>query len=129
MSLVPALQCLVAIKDAAKKLLLEDMPNNDKNINKNDKYMFIERALEAKEVDVEIEFIISTKPVFEVMTKFHMEELRIHMLYPSSVKLLKTAMGILIKSKAYTEMSGAALKQVNVKDVELQLKNDQFKAV
>ena len=51
------------------------------------------------------------------------------MLYPSSVKLLKTAMSRLMKSRIYTEKSGAALKQVNVEDVELQLKNDQFKAV
>ena len=51
------------------------------------------RALEFKEVDVEIEFIISTKPLFdEFMTKFEMEEPIIHMLYPSTVKLLKTAM-------------------------------------
>ena len=51
------------------------------------------------------------------------------MLYPSSEKLLKTAMSRLLKSKVYTEKSGAALKQVNVEDVELWLKNDQFKAM
>ena len=63
------------------------------------------------------------------MTKFQMEEPMIHMLYSSSVKLRKTAMSRLMKSKVYTEKSGAALKQVNVEDVELQLKNDQFKAM
>ena len=40
-----------------KKLLLEDMPKNDKNISKNDKYLSIKRVLEYEEVDVEIEFI------------------------------------------------------------------------
>ena len=63
------------------------------------------------------------------MTKFQMEELVIHMLYPSSVKLLKTAMSRLMKCNVYTEKSGAAWKHVNVEDVELQLKNDQFKAM
>ena len=53
----------------------------------------------------------------------------IHMLYSSSVKLLKTVMSRLMKSKVYTEKSGAALKEVNMEDVELQLKNDQFKAM
>ena len=53
----------------------------------------------------------------------------IHMLYPNSVKLLETAMHRLMKCKVYTEKSGAALKQVNVENVELQLKNDQFKGV
>ena len=130
MSLVPALQCFVTIKDAVKKLLLEDMPRNDKKISKNYKYLSIKRALEYKEVDVEIEFIVSRKPLFdEFMTKFQLEEPMIHMLYPSSVKLLKTAMSRLMKSSIYTEKSGAALKQVNVEDVELQLKNDQFKAI
>ena len=51
----------------------------------------------------------------------------IHMLYPSSVNLLKTAMNRLMKSKVYTEKSGAALKQVNVEDVELQLKGGNRK--
>ena len=63
-SLVPALQCLVTIKNAVVKLLLEDMAKNDKNIHKNDKYLSIKRALESKEVVVEIEFTISTKPLF-----------------------------------------------------------------
>ena len=97
LSLVPTLQCLVTIKDAVKKLWLEDMPKNDKNISKNDKYLSIKRALESKEIDVEIELIISTKPLFdEFMTKFQMEDPMIHMLYPSSVKLLKTAMSRLM---------------------------------
>ena len=87
-------------------------------------------GLESKEVGVEIEFIIRTKQLFdEFMTKFQMEKPIIHMLYPSSVKLLKTAMSRLMKSKVYTEKSGVVLKQGNVKDMELQLKNDQFKAM
>ena len=53
----------------------------------------------------------------------------IHMLYPSSVKLLMTAMRRLIKSKVYTAKFGTTLKQPNVEDVELQLKNDQFKTM
>ena len=37
----------------------------------NDKYPSIKMALESKEVDVEIEFTISTKAMFnEFMTKF-----------------------------------------------------------
>ena len=96
------------------------MPKNDKNISKNDKHLSIKRALESKEVDVEIEFIICTKPLFdEFMTESKMEEPMIHMLYPSSVKLLKTALGRLMKSETYTEKSEAASKQVNVEDLEL----------
>ena len=124
------MQHLVTIKDAVKKLLLEDMPKNDKIISKNDKYLSIKRALESKEVDIEIEFIISTNPPLnEFMTKFQMDEPMIHMLYLSGLKLLKTAMNRLMKSKVYTEKSEAALKQVNVENMELQLKNDQFKAM
>ena len=98
------LQCLVTIKDAVNKLLLEDMPKTDKNVSKNDKYLSVKRALESKEVDVKVEFIINPKPLFEFMTKFQMEEPVIDMLYPSSVKLLKTAMSGLMKNKVYTEV-------------------------
>ena len=62
------------IKDAVKKLLLEDMHKNDKNIIKNDKYLSIKRALESKKVNVEIEFIISTNPLSdEFMIKFQID--------------------------------------------------------
>ena len=60
---------------------------------------------------------------------FQMEEPMIHMLYTSSVKLLKTAMSRLMKSKVCTEKYGPALKQVYGEDVELQLKNDLFIAM
>ena len=121
-----AMPCYIG---AVKKLPLEDIPKNDKSISKNDKYLSIKRALESKEVDVEIEFIISTKSLCdEFMTKFQMEEPIIHM-YPSSVNLLKTAMSRLMRSRVYIEKSVAALKQVNVEDVEVQLKNDQCKAM
>ena len=73
------------------------MQRNDKNISRNDKYLSVKRALESKEVDVGIEFVISTKPLFDkFMTKFQMEEPMIHMLYPSSVKVLKTALSRLM---------------------------------
>ena len=42
LSHVPTLQCPVTIKDTVEKLLLEDMPKNDKNISKNDKYLSFE---------------------------------------------------------------------------------------
>ena len=120
----------MSIKDAVRSCCLKTCQRMTKNISKNEEFLSIKRALESKEVDTEIEFIISTKPLFdEFRTKFQMEELMIHMSYPSSVKLLKTAMSRLMKSKVYTEKSGVALKQVKVEDMELQLKNDQFKAV
>ena len=40
-----------------KKLLLEEMPKNDKNITKNDKYMAIKKSLELKEVEIEVKFL------------------------------------------------------------------------
>ena len=75
LSLVPALQHLVTVKDALKKLLLEGMPKNDKTIIKNDKYIVIKKALDSKEVEVEIEFLLSIKPIFdEFLTRFQKEE-------------------------------------------------------
>ena len=64
------------------------------------------------------------------MTKFQLEEPMIHMLHPSSCQATEDSHEeIDEKAKVYTEKSGSALKQVNVEDVELQLKNDQFKAM
>ena len=44
LSLVPALQWFLVVKEALKKLLLEEMPKSDKNITKNDKYMAIKKV-------------------------------------------------------------------------------------
>ena len=73
----------------SKKLLVE-IGRNDKNIEMNDRYLAIKKALESKEVAVEIEFLLTIKPLFdEFMTKFQKEEPMIHLLYASSEKLLK----------------------------------------
>ena len=120
---------LVEIKDALKKLVIDELPKQDKNIRDNDKYLNVKRGLELKEIAVEIEFLITVKPLFdEFMTKFQMEKPMIHLLYPSCEKLLKTVMGRLLKSKAYTD-KGRALMEVDVDDCKLQLSTDQFKTM
>ena len=71
--IVPCLQRLTKVKEAVKKLI-DDIGRNDKNIGKNDKYLAI-GGLESKEVWVEIEFLLTIKPVLdEFMTKFQREE-------------------------------------------------------
>ena len=130
LSLVPALQCLLHIKDALKKLLLEELPKQDKKIKENEKYLEVKKGLESKEVAVEIEFLIAIKPLFdEFITKFQKEELMIHLLYPNCEKLLKGVMGRLLKSRAYTDKKGATLKKGDVEKVELQLNIEQFKSM
>ena len=72
------------MKSALKKLLLEELPKNDKSIVNNDEYLAIKKALDSREVEIEIEFLISIKPILdEFMTKFQMEEPMIHFLHPS----------------------------------------------
>ena len=56
LSLVPALEWLVEIKDALKKLVIDELPKQDKNIRGNDKFLDVKRGLESKEIAVEIEF-------------------------------------------------------------------------
>ena len=130
LSLVPALQHLLHIKDALKKLLLEELPKQDKKIKENEKYLDVKKGLESKEVAVEIKFLIAVKPLFdEFITKFQKEEPMIHLLYPNCEKLLKGVMGRLLKSRAYTDKKGATLKQVDVEKVELQLNIEQFKSM
>ena len=130
MSLVPALQHLLHIKDALKKLLLEELPKQDKKIKENEKYLDVKKGLESKEVAVEIKFLIAVKPLFdEFITKFQKEELMIHLSCPNCEKLLKGVMGRLLKSKEYINKKGATLKQVGVKKVELQLNIEQFKGM
>ena len=94
----------------------------------NEKYLDIKKGLESHEIALEIEFIITVKPLFdEFMTKFQKEEPMIHLLYPNCEKLLKTVMGRLLKSKVYTENKGRALMDIDVDNVQLQLSSDQFK--
>ena len=90
LSLIPASEQLVKMKEAANKLLVVELPK-DANVSKSDKYMAIKKALESKEVDTEIAFLISIKPGFdEFMTKFQREEPVIHLLHQNCEKLLKT---------------------------------------
>ena len=124
LSLVPALECLVQIKEALKKLLIEKLPKQDKHLKGNEKYLDVKKGLESQEIAVEIEFIITVKPLFEFMTKFQKEEPMIHLLHPNCEKLLKTVMGRLLKSKAYTEKKGRALMDIDVGNVQLQLTTD-----
>ena len=63
LSLVPALERFLTVKKALEKLLLVEMPKNDKNITRNDKYMTIKKSLESKDVAIQVEFLISIKPI------------------------------------------------------------------
>ena len=106
---------------------LVEIGRNDKNIEKNDRYLAIKKALESKEVAVEIEFLLTIKPVFdEFITNFQKEEPMSCLLYASSEKLLKTTMNRLLKEKAYMDRKGHKLKEVKVDEVNMQLSNDKF---
>ena len=86
LSLVPALEHLVQIKEALKELLIEELPKQDKHLKDNEKYLDIKKGLESHEIAVEIEFIITVKPLFdEFMTKFQKEEPMIHLLHPNQL--------------------------------------------
>ena len=103
------------------------MPKNDKNITRNDKYMTIKKSLESKDVAIQVEFLISIKPIFDnFMTKFQAEEPMIHLLFSNCEKLLKVAMGRLMKSEVYIDMNGKNLQKVDVDDVGMQLEDEAF---
>ena len=53
LSLVPALECLVQIKEALKKLLIEELPKQDKHIKDNEKHLDAKKGLESHEIAVE----------------------------------------------------------------------------
>ena len=91
-------------------------------------YLTIRCALESKEVEVQMEFLISIKPIFdEFLTKFQKEEPMIHLQYPNCEKLLKVTLGRLTKNKVYKDKKGEQLKKVDVEQEEMQLKTDNFK--
>ena len=116
------------MKAALVKLFVDELPKNDENITKNDKYWTIQNALESKEAEIQMEFLISIKPIFdEFLTKFQKEEPMIHLLYPNCEKLLRLTIGRLMKNKVYKDKRGEDLKKVNVEKVEMQLTSDQFK--
>ena len=116
------------MKTALVKLFVDELPKNDKNITHNDKYLIIRCALESKEVEVQMEFLMSIKPIFdEFLTKFQKEEPMIHLLYPNCEKLLKLIIGRVMRNSVYKDKHGKDLKQVDVEKVEKQLKKDNFK--
>ena len=94
---------------------------------RNDKYMAIKKSLVSKEVEIEIEFLISIKPIFDVfMTKFQAEEPMIHLLYSNCEKLLKSAMARLLKSDEYINIRGKDLLNVDPDDVKKQSEDAEF---
>ena len=102
----------------------------DTSVSKSNKYISIKKALESKEVDTEIVFLLSIKPVFdEFMTKFQRQEPMIHLLHPNCEKLLITTMARLMKSKVHTDKKGKALKEVDVEDLSLQPNSGRFKSM
>ena len=127
LSLVQALQQFLAVKEALQKLLLVEMPKNDKNIMRNAKYMAIKKSLESNDVAIEVEFLISIKPIFDnFLTKFQAEEPMIHLLYSNCEKLLKVAMGRLMKNEVYMDRNGKDLQNVDVDDVGMQLQQEAY---
>ena len=60
------------------------------------------------------------------MTKFQAEEPMIHLLDSNCEKLLKVAMGRLMKSKEYMHKKGKDLQKVNADDVAQQLGKAEF---
>ena len=50
----------------------------------------------------------------------------IHLLYPSTEKLLKTLMARLLKSDVYNGKNGRALKDIDMEDVSLLLSSKRF---
>ena len=57
---------------------------SDETIGKNDRYLSIKSAVESREVQLEMEFIKSIKPLFDdFLTKFQKEEPMVHLLSPS----------------------------------------------
>ena len=120
------LQYLVKIKGAVKQLILANLLKCDKNINKSGKFLSIKKSLESKEVDVEIPFLIIKVCFFDnFKTKFQKEEPMIHLLYPSTEKLLKTLVARLLKSDACT---GRALKYIDMEDDNLQLSTKMLRS-
>ena len=97
----------MSVKTALLKLFVDELPKNDRNITNNDKYLIIRRALESKEVEVQMELLTSIKPIFdEFLTKFQKEEPMIHLLYPNCEKLLKLIIGRLMRNSVYKDKHG-----------------------
>ena len=85
--------------------------------------MTIKKALESKEVAIEIELQLTIKTVVdEFMTRFQKEEPMIHLLYASSEKLFKTRS--MLKDRKWTER--VTNFDIKVDEVNMQHSNDKF---
>lgn len=112
---------MLQIQGALKKLF-QDLPKSDKTIGKNDRYLSIKSAVESREVQLEMEFIKSIKPLFDdFLTKFQKEEPMVHLLSPSCQNLLKGVMGRLLKSTTFSGKEGKDLKSIPAEDVSTHL--------
>ncbi len=123
LSLVPVLECIEELRPALKKFFT-GLPVQERSLKARE----IITALDSLEVEAQAQFIINVKPIFdEFLTKFQLEAPMVYVLYPSCVRVLKTLMGRLVKSKLYVDKKGKALAHINVQDMEVQLKREDFR--
>ncbi len=109
--------------------VLKDMVKSDKDIAQDNesKVQVILRSLQSRRLDVQMEFLVNVKPLFdEFLTRFQKEEPMIHKLCPGCEKLLRVAMGRLLKSEVYQSVEGRNLLHIDLDDVSLYLEEKEF---
>ena len=127
--LVPAVQHIVQIQDAIKKLL-QDLPKFDKRITANDEYLFIKRSLESKVLPLEMEFVVSIKPLFDdFMTKFQKRGTSGSCVTQQLPAASEGSSGEAAEECMFCNKEGKELTNINVDDLSLQLVTEDFKTI
>lgn len=100
-----------------------------KQRQKNKRFQSLQRTLknEEKQLNVEMAFLESVKPLFDAFLKtFQAEGPLIHFLYPSLLELLKMLMKRFVKNELVVGKSGSELVKIDVSKSTKQLSDSEI---
>ena len=132
LTLIPALTRIVDNWEPICSYFLKELPKvareerRERALEQNDSYKRICKALQGKDVLMQMQFLISVKPVFDaILSTFQRQEPLIHVLHDECVQLVRKLMLRFLKPEV-VDGSSKKLAQVDVQNVDNQLSGSRM---
>ena len=132
LTLIPALTRIVDNWEPIRSYFLKELPKvakedrTERVLEQNQRYRRICKAIKGKDVLIQMQFLISVKPVFDgILTTFQRQEPLIHVLHDECLQLVRKLMLRFLKSEV-AENSSKKIVQVDVQSAALQLSDSRM---
>lgn len=132
LTLIPALTRIVDNWEPIRSYFLKELPKaareekTGKVLDQNESYRRICKAIQGKDILMQMQFLISVKPVFDgILATFQRQEPLIHVLHDECLQLARKLMLRFMKSEV-AELNSKKLVQVDIQSTDLQLPNSRM---